>query len=297
MSEQRDIDHHGEIPLTAKSFLQICQTEEYAKILDSAINKRVRVLEDELKCLRKCVIEQKLELDEHRKVIIQHEKIIQDLMNKNKRQNVSDKLNNLRIVGLPDDHTEAKESFLETVNSKLEIPLKAEDIELHMPRQDNSHERSRNQNKENKKKPCTIKFNNFWDKRKVYLKRFQLPRGMYASEDLTKENNALFYLCRQKKKDGKLKSTWTFDCNVFVQTTDGTKIQIRDKEHLENVLENKTLLERQLDLKNPFYGFTNSDIEVATKNYEQALKRHRQELSQESFVSLTNSITNVKSSH
>ena len=53
------------------------------------------------------------------------------------------------------------------------------------------------------------------------LKHIKKPEGVYINEHLSKKNSELARKARQMRKSGKIISTWTGDCNVFVRVDHG----------------------------------------------------------------------------
>ena len=83
-----------------------------------------------------------------------------------------------------------------------------------------------------------LMFKNIWMRRAIYMKRTHIGRGIFLSEDLPKEESGLFYSCRQAKKTGLIRATWTFDLQVFILTLDNNRIEVSCKDHLNALLTN-----------------------------------------------------------
>ncbi len=72
-----------------------------------------------------------------------------------------------------------------------------------------------------------IEFYNFWVRRQVYAAKRQLKyTGIFISEQLPHEMNALFFKCRQLKKNNRIKASWTYALTICIKTNQGQNIKI-----------------------------------------------------------------------
>ena len=71
-----------------------------------------------------------------------------------------------------------------------------------------------------KPRAILVEFSSHWEKRKFYAARTKLKdtdtySSIFFNEDLDKSQSELFYKGRQAKKQNKIKSIWTYGCQVF----------------------------------------------------------------------------------
>ena len=76
-------------------------------------------------------------------------------------------------------------------------------------------------------RPLIVKFNNMWDRRKVYANRLGLrhvenARSIFINEDLTKQTAEMFYTARQLRKRNIIKSAWTEGGVLNIRKNNGT---------------------------------------------------------------------------
>ena len=57
--------------------------------------------------------------------------------------------------------------------------------------------------------------------------------GIYVNEHLTKRNADLARAARELRKAGKIQSTWTRDCKVFIKNGEGKIILVRSSADLQ----------------------------------------------------------------
>ena len=60
-----------------------------------------------------------------------------------------------------------------------------------------------------------------------------MGRGVFINEDLNREEANLAYLCRQARKKGLIRSTWTQDLRCYVVTHQDQKLEIGTPDHLD----------------------------------------------------------------
>lgn len=160
-----------------------------------------------------------------------HEEEIEKLKSKSTLQEKVNRRNNLKIAGLkePDDDDEEEDCKSQVINfikDALSLVVKAEDIESavrvgvkRLPKQNDQNKNNVSPNQKNSR-PIFVKFNNYWAKREVYRERKQLKNykdRVFLNEDLTPENAALYFECRQFVKKKSLHSAWTWEGQVYVK--------------------------------------------------------------------------------
>jgi len=96
-------------------------------------------------------------------------------------------------------------------------------------------------NSQNQKRPILIKFNNIWDKRKMYKERIQVLKNttIFINEDLTKEVAELAFKARELRRNNKIVQTWTEDGKVMVKENKDDKPR--------QILKNDQLFDQQND--------------------------------------------------
>ena len=134
-----------------------------------------------------------------------------------------DQLLQLKISGLEgEDEPSLKNKLVETAGSlDPAVELSADNIKLQIIKP---------KAKEGKTAPPHIHIftiNNIWKKRELYSARRQLfGTGVFISENLGPKQRALFFKCRQLKKEGKIQATWTNELVIFVKTNTGATLPI-----------------------------------------------------------------------
>lgn len=58
--------------------------------------------------------------------------------------------------------------------------------------------------------------------------------GIYINEHLTKTNSYMYKMARDLKKNGKIDSTWTRDCKIYIKNTRGQILLIKEKSDLDS---------------------------------------------------------------
>ncbi len=127
------------------------------------------------------------------------------------------KLNNIRIVGLPENEGEnILTKVLDTTN-KLNLPNEIKDSDIQ-----NACRMGRHSPEKSRDVLVTFKFREKRDA--VYQNRKSMPRNetqpIFINEDLTLQRGKLFYQARLKKRAGKICATWTQNGTVMVKTDD-----------------------------------------------------------------------------
>ena len=128
------------------------------------------------------------------------------------------------------------------------------------------------QNRNVRPRPILIKFNNNWDRRKVYLGRLGLrhvenARGIFINEDLTKQMSELFYNARQAKKNGLIRQCWTEGGILSVRKLNGFVKVITDVSELRaHTLRNPNFTEATLSSSTEVISSTNTQENTNANN-------------------------------
>ena len=81
-----------------------------------------------------------------------------------------------------------------------------------------------------------VKFQSHHARMNLLKGRTNLRRAkvkMFINEDLTKSRKTLAYKCRQLKRDDKIKKTWVYGGNVFIQDLADTELCIKTESDLK----------------------------------------------------------------
>ncbi len=132
-------------------------------------------------------------------------------------------MKNLRISGLTGSESEIKVQFLELAGNKLKVQLKPEEITIR-----------KYNNKDNA--PVQIIFNSVWTRNSCFREKLKL-RGTntFLSEDLTHEEDHIFYETRKFKRDGTIHSSWTRNNTIYVKTSEFSVPQPVDHDTLKEL--------------------------------------------------------------
>ena len=104
-----------------------------------------------------------------------------------------------------------------------------------------------------------MKFNNIWQRRSVYANRFRAGKDIFITEDLTKEQQRLAFLCQQAKRSCNIKNTWTYNNRIYVLNNNDEKSEIKRESDLQDIVS-----EDKDSNNTEFKGFTQQEIECAT---------------------------------
>ncbi len=148
------------------------------------------------------------------------------------------KLNNLRIVGIPEDINVNDENllqkFLTIANEKLNLQaITKDDIDqcyrLGKPN-------------DLKARDVIVRFNNREKRNLVFKCKRNMPREdppIYINEDLTQPRNKLFYDARCLRKTKKIHATWTQEGNIIIKVTvTSDPVPVRTHRELRSVVFN-----------------------------------------------------------
>ena len=140
--------------------------------------------------------------------------------------------NNVIIAGLPE----------EAPNSREDIDAKIKSISVELGCTISSIKARRlgklDANKPNKVRQVLVEFTSHWEKRKFFSARSKLKdsenySAVFFNEDLDKRTAELFYKGRSAKKSGKIKSIWTYGCQVYFSKLGSTQpIQLLSEDQL-----------------------------------------------------------------
>ncbi len=171
------------------------------------------------------------------------------------------KLDNLRIVGIPEEEEEIlQQKVLEIANEKLNLPtINEEDI--------NFCYRLGKAN-QSKTRDVIVRFINREKRNLIYRCRRNMPREedhpIYINEDLTSRRNKLFYDARSMKKSGKLTAVWTQEGNVIIKTSESSEpIPVKTQSDLRDVL-NPVESTDQFDNNSDIIDYLDYDSDIST---------------------------------
>ena len=125
------------------------------------------------------------------------------------------RMNNIVVSGIVESQGEDLIAKLKDISSKL-------NCELSQFKARRLGKVKSQQNDANTPKPraVLVELSSNWEKRKLYAARTKLKNTtdysqVFFNEDLDKNSSELFYKARQAKKMHKIKSIWTYGCQVF----------------------------------------------------------------------------------
>ena len=143
------------------------------------------------------------------------------------------KLNNLRLVGIPEEEGEIlQQKVLEIATKRLNLQTISEsDIDLCY---------RLGKTNESKTRDVIVRFGSREKRNLIYRCRRNMPREdqpIYINEDLTIRRNKLFYDARSSKKSGRLTAVWTQEGNIIIKTSEASEpIAVKTQSDLRNVL-------------------------------------------------------------
>lgn len=233
----------------------------------------------------KTIRTQENRIEQLEKKVNNYEKELSTITNKMETKAKNEKLLTLRVTGLPQDASEAEEEFKKIAAERMAVKIDTpKDIEVRTQLlrrtqpvkkvQDNDQQdnnKQDNDNPPNEKYITIIKFNNIWQRRLVYDARMKLKgTGIFLNEDLNGTEQHLMYLCRQKKKEGKIKAVWTKELKILCKMNDDT---IKEINHINEI-------DQQLDRSNTsiyssttsFHGFNLDEISQAELRYNNLIR-------------------------
>ena len=230
-----------EQPLTAEGLLRLMNSAEYKNIVRE-INKPFEdKISRELQTMRKDITKHEDALADCFTGLTDHDNRLRNVENALFRQERNLKMQNLRVSGLTGKSSEdIKNQFVNLVQTNLSIPVTTDDfdvqVRVNLRNDPTPSEAASQRDRTTANTSVMMHFKNVWMKRAIYSKRTKIGRGVFLSEDLPKEESTLFYECRNARKEGKIKSTWTFDLKVYILSFNNDKAEVHSKDHLRKLL-------------------------------------------------------------
>ena len=201
-----------------------------------SLNSTVSTLNNTVATLEQSVQAQQKIIERLESRILEQDKQIAELKNQHQRH---DRLKLLKFSGLTCSSDDGKEEVLQCIRDKMNVQISNVDIvsRILRPRSmrtsspsqfpELSHASQKGSSETLTPEPVTVlvSFHNIWLRKQVYYSKKALRNTkIFVSEDLSKEDSHLFYLCRQLRKQGKIKAAWTKEMTVFIKTlTDDVK--------------------------------------------------------------------------
>ena len=140
--------------------------------------------------------------------------------------------NNLVIAGIPEVTPSASEDINATIKAI------AEELDCTISSIKARRLGKLDANKPNKVRQVLVEFSSHWEKRKFHSARSKLKNSanyshVFFNEDLDKRSAELFFKGRSAKKSGRIKSIWTYGCQVFFSKHGSSEpIHLTDEEQL-----------------------------------------------------------------
>ena len=132
------------------------------------------------------------------------------------RSERNDKLLTLRVTGLPSRDT--KQRFIQIVARRMGSSLS--DVDLR-------RSRLAKQPVSGSSLPVLLRFTTFCMRNLVYYRRMKLNGlSIYISENLNKEEQNRIYICRQPKKEEKIKQTWARNLQIYVRLNNDEVLEV-----------------------------------------------------------------------
>ena len=249
--------------LTKQDLLDCFATKVFAQHVTAAMSHDIGKLISSVNANKQAVQEQQQHLAELRGVVslqqkhletqAQQIKELSTMKTKIENNERREQQKNLIITGLSE--TDPKNHLLRLIRENLNIQIHENDFSLttkEARKRPNNAEESRaqstsgshvnttNDNDGASKRLSTAIFTSVWKKKAVYRARGGL-RGteVFLSEDLSVSQRALFFKCREMRRAGKVKQTWTRDLSIYVKTNTDETIKIETEADL-STLENTT---------------------------------------------------------
>ena len=169
-----------------------------------------------------------LKLEYEKKASKQQRSDIQELQESLDELEQYSRKNSVEIHGIPEDIGISTDEVVCKVASAVGVQIAQENIEI-------SHRLYRKKGT----KPIIAKFPNHKDKAKLYKARVQLKnltlsalfpnysatgiagQRIFINENLTRYRSDMMKLAIEKRKDGKILSTWSLDGKIFIKTSPG----------------------------------------------------------------------------
>ena len=189
-------------------------------------------LRDEMKGMKEEITTLKTELSQKDTVIHALQKKIDDTEKRRDHNEQHNRMNNVRITGIPEKEGEDCEQLVMTLAHSLGSTFDIMDIErVHRVGKPDPQ----------KTRAIIVRFSNYkarqnltYDKKKLkemdvkdIFKDLEFPEDpkIFLNDDLTKTRSGLAAQCRKKKKADKIKETWVSNCKIFVKkNNDSVKV-------------------------------------------------------------------------
>ena len=222
----------------SKLFLNLMGTPAYKEKMVLLTNEKLDELSDDVKTLKAKLKAKDAQIE----ALQANDGMLedrQDLLDQKLRQK------NIRISG--DDELDGKEDVNKTVMKilgKLKCNVNPKEIE-------NAYRLG--QKEVGKKRTILVEFNSVRTKRHVFKARTLLKskykEDVWMSDDLTPRRSNLLYNCRQLKKAKLIFEYWSYDCEIFLKTTEtGDAKKMRNVEDLHQYIPPGSLLDRPVKL-------------------------------------------------
>ena len=292
-AEAKNNELNMEKPLTEQSFIKICGSKMFGDVIAQILGPMIEPLRSEINTLRSSNRACRDELAKLKQHTTKQDQRIAQLEDKIQSNEQIERIHNLRFTGMPSDVERCKEKVIEIATNNLSTAITGSDFQINniqmraqkpvpvskmadpTPAEAAKNDLKHENHEENKdSSTITVRFNNVWQRRKIYANRFRSGSNIFITEDLTREQSKLFYTCRQAKKKNQIKNTWTLNNKIFVLTNDDQKIHIRHTSQIDCITTYKPLMQKiSSSSLNSFSGFTTNDIELATLKANEAAQR------------------------
>ncbi len=210
-----------------------------------SLNSTVSSLNNTVKTLEQSVHAQKIVIERLEAHVLEQEKQIAELKNQHKRH---DRIKMLKFHGLTCNSSDGKEEVIQCIKQYMNVQISSFDIATRIlqpktivtPNTASAHFPQLNrQGSEETIQPypvtVLVSFQNIWQRKQVYFNKKTLKNTrIFVSEDLSKEDAHLFYLCRKLRKDGKIKATWTKELNIFIKTMADEVVTVKGESDLSD---------------------------------------------------------------
>ena len=188
-------------------------------------NSEVEKLKEDFIKQNQYVASLELELGREKKVSKQQRSDIQELQESLDELEQYSPKNSVEIHGIPENIGISNDEVVCKVAAAVSVQIAPENIEI-------SHRLHRKKGI----KPIIAKFPNHKDKAKLYRARVQLKltlsalfpnysttglaeQRIFINENLTSYRSDMMKLAIEKRKDGKILSTWSLDGKIFIKTS------------------------------------------------------------------------------
>ena len=213
----------------------------FINAIQEAIKPITELLSSEIRDLKNTISQQDKALHDAFSQLKLHENRICQLEQQLQNRQNGERQYTLRVTGLAPDYSTTH--FINTVKDKMNIDLVHDDVSVKAcparpPRRPAAAPSGSTDPTPPSPPPVThiATFSSVWKRRDVYSSRTKLRgTGIFLAEDLTKEEGKLAFLCRQKRKDKKIKSTWTFNHKIYIRTLDDTQVCVTSEHQLQQL--------------------------------------------------------------